>query len=63
MNNIVSNIRFMAKQYFSFVLGTIFGSTIATIVTYVILSLGIIEKLVVEEPAELAICLMEEINE
>jgi hypothetical protein len=53
----------MVKQYFSFVLGTIFGSTIATIVTYVILSLGIIEKLVVEEPAELAICLMEEINE
>jgi len=63
MSSIISNIRFMVKQYFSFVLGTIFGSTIATIVTYVILSLGIIEKLVVEEPAELAICLMEEINE
>jgi hypothetical protein len=63
MNNVISKIGFMIKQYFSFVLGTIFGSTIATVVTYVILSLGIIEKLVVEEPAELAICLMEEINE
>jgi hypothetical protein len=63
MNNINSKIGFMIKQYFSFVLGTIFGSTIATVVTYVILSLGIIEKLVVEEPAELAICLMEKMNE
>ena len=63
MTSAISKFRSILKHYFGFVLGIIFGSTIATVVTYVILSLGLIEKLAVEEPIELAVCLMDEINE
>jgi hypothetical protein len=63
MTNAISKLGSILKHYFSFVLGIIFGSTIATVVTYVILSLGLIEKLAVEEPNRLTICLMDELNE